>query len=139
MNTPPSSAKVIAVIPAFNEAGHVGKVVVDARRYASQVVVIDDGSRDNTAEEARQAGAVVFRHVINRGLGGRIIPGWRAALRLGADVIVTLDADGQHVAAEIADVARPILNNEADFVIGTRLTNTKGMPFTRIIANRIAN
>src|SRR5205823_12698050 len=88
---------LIAVIPAYNEAGHVGQVVEATLPFVDRVVVVDDGSRDDTAAEASAAGACVYRHVINRGLGGAIATGLKAALKLGADIIVLLDADGQHV------------------------------------------
>src|SRR5437762_2497274 len=135
----PAEPSVVAVIPAFNETGYVGKVVTEVRKLVDKVVVIDDGSTDGTGDEARLGGACVFRHLINRGLGGSIITGLRAALRLGADVIVTLDADGQHMPRQIADVIGPILRNEADFVIGSRLIKSEGMPVSRIIANRVAD
>ena len=135
----PAEPSIIAVIPAFNEAGHVGKVVSDVQSFVDKIVVIDDGSTDSTGDEARLRGACVFRHLVNRGLGGSIITGLRAAIRLGADVIVTLDADGQHVASEITEVIGPILRNEADFVIGSRLIKTKSIPLSRIVANRIAD
>lgn len=135
----PDRPKLVAVLPAYNEAGHVGEVVRALQPLTDAVVVVDDGSSDATAEEARAAGARVYRHIINRGLGGAIATGLRAALQLGADVIVTLDADGQHVAEEGLDVAAPILRGDADFVIGSRLLNPQGMPFSRRIANRIAD
>ncbi len=131
--------KVVAVIPAYNEAGHVGDVVRATKAFVDEVVVVDDGSRDATAREATEAGARVYRHLINRGLGGGIATGLRAALSLGADIIVTLDADGQHLPGEIGDVVMPIVRGEADFVIGSRLLNPVGMPLVRRVANRIAD
>jgi glycosyltransferase involved in cell wall biosynthesis len=134
-----SGQKLVAVIPAYNEAGHVGNVVRAVKALADDVVVVDDGSSDGTSVEARAAGAHVYRHLVNRGLGGSVATGLRAALRLGADVIVTLDGDGQHVAAEIVDVAAPVLRGEADFVIGSRMLDPKGMPLVRRLANCLAN
>jgi UDP-N-acetylglucosamine---dolichyl-phosphate N-acetylglucosaminyltransferase len=131
--------KVIAVIPAYNEAGHVGAVVAKTLTLVDEVVVVDDGSRDSTSEEARAAGAYVCRHLVNRGAGGGTVTGLRAALERGADVVVTLDADGQHVSEEVREVIAPILRGEADFVIGSRLLNPGGMPLSRLIANRIAD
>lgn len=135
----PDRPKLVAVLPAYNEAGYVGEVVRAVQPLTDAVVVVDDGSSDATAEEARAAGARVYRHIINRGLGGAIATGLRAALQLGADLIVTLDADGQHVAEEVLDVAAPILRGDTDFVIGSRLFHPQGMPFSRRIANRIAD
>src|SRR5438552_17737148 len=130
--------RIIAVIPAYNEATHVVDVVRSNLDFVDQVVVVDDGSSDNTSTAARQAGARVYRHVVNRGLGGAIATGLRAALALDADIIVTLDSDGQHLPEDIVPVIAPILAGEADFVIGSRLINPRGMPLSRRAANRIA-
>lgn len=132
-------SKLVAVIPAYNEAGHIGSVVRAVRPFADEVVVVDDGSGDATSAEALAAGARVYRHLVNRGLGGGIATGLRAALRMGADIIVTLDGDGQHVPEEVINVAAPIRNGEADFVIGSRMLDPRGMPFLRRVANRCAN
>ncbi|MGH7572004.1 MAG: glycosyltransferase family 2 protein [Gemmatimonadota bacterium] len=132
-------SKLVAVIPAYNEAGHIGPVVRDVREFADAVIVVDDGSGDSTGAEARAAGARVYRHLVNRGLGGGIATGLRAALEAGADVIVTLDGDGQHVPAEVLELAAPIRKGEADLVIGSRMIEPGGMPFLRRIANRCAN
>ncbi len=131
--------RVVAVLPAFNEAGHVGKVVRAVRPYVDAVVVVDDGSRDTTSQEAREAGAVVLRHLVNRGAGGSTMTGLKAAARLGAEIVVTLDADGQHLPEEISRVIAPIERGEADFVIGSRLLQPKGMPRSRLLANRVAD
>jgi glycosyltransferase involved in cell wall biosynthesis len=130
---------VIAVIPAYNEAGHVGAVVEAALAVVHEVVVVDDGSQDATAAEARAAGAYVCRHLINRGVGGATMTGLQAALERGADIAVTLDADGQHLAGEITAVVDPIRRGEADFVIGSRLLEPRGIPRSRLLANRIAD
>lgn len=132
-------SRLVAVIPAYNEAGHIGTVVRAVRKVADEVVVVDDGSEDQTRAEARAAGAHVYRHLINRGLGGGLATGLRAALTTGADIIVTLDGDGQHVPAEVLEVAAPIRNGQADFVIGSRMLDPRGMPPARRLANRFAN
>ena len=131
--------KLIAVIPAYNEAGHVGQVVQSAKMFVDEVVVVDDGSADETAAEASAAGARVYRHLVNRGVGGSTATGLRAAVRLGADIIVTLDADGQHLPLEVTNLAAPIERGEADFVIGSRLLNRKRMPVWRRLANCVAD
>ena len=135
----PERPKLVAVIPAYNEAGHVGKVVKASKAFVDEVLVVDDGSTDGTCLEASAAGARVFRHWVNRGVGGATATGLRAALQSGADVIVTLDADGQHLPEEIPRVVAPVLNGTADVVIGCRLLNHKGMPLLRVVANRIAD
>jgi len=99
-------------------------VVLRTRQYADPVLVIDDGSTDRTAEMAGMAGAEVIRHPINRGKGAALRSGFNAAN--GADIIVTLDADGQHYPSEIPNLIDPILKGEADVVNGSRYMNGHG-------------
>lgn len=133
------SLRVVGVIPAYNEASHVEDVVRRAQRLVWRVVVVDDGSADGTAVTARSAGAIVISHVTNRGLGGALRTGIKAALALGAHVIVTLDSDGQHEPEDIPRLTAPIIAGSADFVVGCRLFDPKGMPPIRRVANRLAD
>ncbi len=131
--------RIIAIIPAYNEASHVGVVVARTRPFADVVLVVDDGSTDGTAEAARAAGARVVRHALNRGLGAALGTGFEAARRLGADVAVTLDADGQHDPSEIPKFTEAVRGG-ADFVIGSRLIAPEGgMPWYRVAANLLGN
>ncbi len=112
---------VFVVIPAYFEGTVVGEVVSSLRDlYPHTVVVVNDGSTDNTAEEARKAGAIVLHHVINRGQGAALQTGMEYALYQGADVIVHYDADGQFSPHDLPFMLEPILNNEADIVLGSR-------------------
>lgn len=111
--------KMVAVIPAYNEERFIGSVVLKARQHVGAVIVVDDGSSDHTAAVAAAAGAQVIRHRENGGKGAALSSGFRAALALEPDVVITLDADGQHLPAELGDVARPVLEGEADIVIGS--------------------
>jgi glycosyltransferase involved in cell wall biosynthesis len=132
--------KVVAVVPAFNEQRSIGSVVIQAQKYADTVVVVDDGSADATAEIASDAGAVVIRHSENRGKGVALNTGFRAAHGIGAEVVVTLDADGQHVVEELPLVARPIIAGEADIVVGSRyLEQRSDVPFLRIWGHQVFN
>lgn len=131
--------KVIAIVPAWNEAETVGQALDGLRKYVSEVVVIDDGSSDETSAIAARRGAVVIRHSLNRGLGAALKTGIIAALARGADVILTFDADGQHAAEDVPAVLKPLLDGKADFVIGTRLHDRKGMPAFRRLANYAGN
>jgi len=115
--------RTIAAIPCYNTAGHIGEVVTEARRHVDEVVVVDDGSLDGTAEEARRAGARVVVHSRNTGYGAAIQTCFRAARELGAEVTVILDGDGQHRAADIPLICGPVLTGEADCVIGSRFIN----------------
>lgn len=111
---------IIAAIPAYNEEDTIAKVVVKAFRYVDKVVVVDDGSIDMTAEIAERLGAIVVRHPRNIGYGAALASSFREAKRLGADVLITLDADGQHDPDDIPKLLNPILEGSADIVIGSR-------------------
>ena len=136
-------AKQIIVIPAYNEEATVAQVVREAVRVADAVVVVDDGSRDRTSALAGEAGAIVVRHAVNRGLGGALGTGIAAAVKLGADAVVTMDADGQHRAADAARVFERIGKGDVDFVIGSRMipgdTGAGKMPIHRVLFNAVGN
>ncbi|HEY76496.1 MAG TPA: glycosyltransferase [Thermoflexia bacterium] len=111
---------VVAAIPCYNEARFIGDVVRRAREHVDAVVVVDDGSTDGTAEAARAAGAQVVRHEANRGPGAAARTCLEVGREMRADVVVTLDGDGQHNPDEIPEVVSPVLSGEADLVIGSR-------------------
>jgi len=111
---------IVAAIPCYNEARFIGDVVQRTLEHVDAVVVVDDGSTDETAEAARAAGAQVIRHPTNLGPGAAARDCLRAGLDLQADILVTLDGDGQHNPDEIPEVIAPILDGEADLVIGSR-------------------
>ena len=112
--------KIFAVIPCLNEGQFISDIVTRARKYADVVIVIDDGSTDNTAEAAEKAGAKVIKHEARQGAGAATRTAFEAAKRYDADILVTLDGDGQHNPDEIPQVLAPILSGEADLVIGSR-------------------
>jgi glycosyltransferase involved in cell wall biosynthesis len=114
------SAKVVVAIPCFNTERFIGALVSKARKYVDHVIVINDGSHDATTEMARGAGASVLTHETNKGYGGSIKSCFNAAKANDADILVILDGDGQHNPDEIPRVLVPILNGEADLVIGSR-------------------
>jgi polyprenyl-phospho-N-acetylgalactosaminyl synthase len=130
---------VYIVVPAFNEAGAVYDVVCSIRARFPDVVVVDDGSRDATSSEARRAGAVVLRHVINRGQGAAIQTGIDYALMRGAEVIVTFDADGQHRVADVERLVHALDEDEAEIAIGSRfLGSHSNVPAFRRLILRVA-
>lgn len=131
--------KIVAVVPAWNEEETVGETLDGLRQYVSEIIVVDDGSKDRTDDIARRRCALVVRHALNRGLGAALKTGMTVALARGADVIVTFDADGQHAPEDVSAVAKPILDGKADAVIGTRLHDRQGMPFFRRAANYAGN
>jgi len=125
---------VVVGIPAFNEATMITRVVLEAQKHADAVVVCDDGSSDMTGAIAKRLGADVVSHKRNMGYGASIKSLFKRARELNADVLVTLDADGQHNPKEIPAVVRPIVQGSADLVIGSRFIETHGtkeMPFYR--------
>jgi glycosyltransferase involved in cell wall biosynthesis len=135
-------AKRIIVIPAFNEEHTIADVVRGAVKIADRVVVVDDGSRDRTGALAKEAGALVVRHAVNRGVGAALGTGIEAAMRLGADSVVTMDADGQHRAEDAEKVFERLNAGDVEFVIGSRMLRgeqTGHMPAHRVLFNTIGN
>ncbi len=131
---------VVVGIPAFNEENSIAGVVVGAQKFADAVIVCDDGSTDLTAEIAEKLGADVVRHEINSGYGAAIRSLFERAREYGADVLITLDGDGQHDANEIPNVLKPIVQGVSDVVIGSRFVDTNGtaeMPFYRQIGAKL--
>ncbi|ELY67285.1 glycosyltransferase family 2 protein [Natrinema versiforme] len=111
---------VLVAIPAYNEADSIGDVVAQARSHVDTVLVIDDGSADETAERARDAGATVFEHRTNRGYGGALRTAFRQADRRGADHLIVLDGDGQHDPDDIPKLLAEQRETGAEIVIGSR-------------------
>lgn len=126
-----------AIIPALNEEISIGSVVIGTKKHVDHVIVIDDGSTDNTAEIAKSAGAEVIKHARNMGKGEALKTGFRIAKQNGTKIIVTIDADGQHDPNEIPKVIELISSKEADMVIGSRYLNGNSIPYYRRIGQRI--
>ena len=126
MTTPPayrekrSSVHLSVVIPAYNEEKNIGGVIVRALKCVDRVVVCDDGSLDLTGDIARGLGAVVVRHERNMGYGAALKSSFQEALRLGADIVVTLDGDGQHDPEEIPRLLDRLRTGDVGMVIGSR-------------------
>jgi glycosyltransferase involved in cell wall biosynthesis len=116
-----SSVKIVAVVPAYNESDTIGEVVSTTREYVDEVVVVDDGSDDRTAEVARNHGATVVTHIINTGVGGAVRTGYQYAIRNDYDLVVQIDGDGQHDPAYLPDMLTA--SEDYDMVIGSRYLN----------------
>ena len=127
---------VAAVIPAYHEEKHVGDVVRRTLQQLANVVVVDDGSSDATAEAARKAGADVIVHEQNLGKGESIKSGFRYWLEQGATYVVILDADGQHLPEEIERFLAAAASGIGELLIGTRMNDVREMPFLRREVNR---
>jgi glycosyltransferase involved in cell wall biosynthesis len=125
-------ANIVAIIPAYNEERFIGSVVLKTLRYTPNVIVVDDGSSDATAQIAEAAGAMVVRHSTNHGKGAALMTAFQATRELRPDVVVMLDADGQHLPEEITKVIQPVLDGQADITIGSRyLEHTSEVPRLR--------
>jgi len=127
----------LVCIPAFNEEGAIGKLVRKTLSYVDSVVVCDDGSSDNTAKEAENSGAHVIVHDENRGKGSALKSLFEHAKHSSADIIVTIDGDGQFLPEEIKKLTKPIIEKTSDIVVGYRFDNDTEMPSYRKIGNKI--
>ena len=129
--------RIAAIIPAYNEEKHIGDVVRRTRQKLDDVLVVDDGSADETAERAREAGAEVIMHEQNRGKGETIKTGLRHWQDRQAEFVIILDADGQHRPEEIDHfVNAAVSSDEPKLILGTRMNDLSSMPIVRRIVNR---
>lgn len=136
--------KVLIIVPAYNEQQAIGSVLDDLKAakiegIEKEIVVVDDGSSDNTKGEAEKRGVTVLTHIVNRGLGGALGTGLIYARLTDADFVVTFDADGQHQSEDIKKVIVPLIKHKADVVIGSRMLTKGGMSIDRKIINLAAN
>lgn len=124
----------MALMPAFPEARHLGPVVRELVRSScvDQVVVVDDGSKDDTSRVAREAGARVLRHPYNLGYGAALQTGYKYALRSGVQTLVQLDADGQHDPSDVGRLLARLDEEEADLIVGSRFVEQSGYRMSRI-------
>ena len=128
---------ILACIPAFNEASKISEVVADAKKYVNEVVVCDDGSTDSTSSAAENSGAYVIKHHTNEGKGSAMKCLFKYALRSQADVIVTIDGDGQFLPKEMEKLCKPIISGVSDVVIGYRFDDDgREIPSYRKIGNK---
>jgi len=141
MANPEKNASIFIVIPVYNENRVIQDVLWEIQKSGyPNIIVVDDGSRDQTYDQASQIeGVIVLKHCINRGKGAAVKTGIEAAKILNADIIVTMDGDGQHNPQDIENLVKPIQYGGIDVVLGTRLKNPKGMPLHKIAQNKLAN
>jgi len=135
-----TTLEIVAVIPSYNEEIAIGSVVLGALQYVDHVIVVDDGSKDQTSKFAELAGAEVIRMQVNGGKAKALLTGLKAAERKGCQVAITLDGDGQHRSEDISAVAMPVLDGDADMVIGSRfMGKEKDIPRYRIFGQKVIN
>ncbi len=131
--------KPCVVIPAYNEASRIASVVEAVKRFIPHVFVISDGSTDDTAIIARQAGATTLEHLQNCGAGAATMTGLEVARQWGFDTVVTIDADGQHAPEDIPPLLHELTAQRADLVIANRFGGKNSIPFVRRILNGAGN
>ncbi len=136
--------KLLIGIPAYNEEKMIGKVLKSLPKKINgitdiDILVVDDGSSDNTARIAESFGAIVLTHLINRGLGGALKTIFSFAKLKNYDLVITFDADGQHLASDIEKLVAVFFKKKVDVVIGTRWKTEKNKPFLRYLINQCAN
>jgi len=133
--------QIAIMIPAYNEEKYIEGVIKECFSYGLDMIVIDDGSADNTAGIVNSlipsmGGRLkLMAHPVNRGKGHALITGFEHVVKNGYKGVITLDADGQHDTGEIADFLKAVNRDDPDIIIGNRLGNTKGMPFIRLATN----
>lgn len=133
-------ASITIVIPVYNEQDMIQNVIDEISNHGEySIIVVDDGSADGTFKRASDCDVLAIRHKINRGKGAAVKTGVMVANMLEADVVVTMDGDGQHDPTDIPSLVKPILQDNCDVVLGSRMLNPDGMPFLKVVANRIGN
>jgi len=131
---PYPNRRIWIVIPAYNEERSIGRVVGELRRAGyNNIVVVDDGSTDNTSVEAEKQGVVVLRHMINRGQGAALRTGTEYALKHRAEFIVHFDSDGQHRVEDLEAMLSPVIRGEVDVTLGSRFLRKTRIPLSRRI------
>ena len=128
--------KTFVVIPAYNEELHIAKVIKKTKKYAKNIIIVDDGSNDNTVKIAENTGVTVLKHVVNLGKGSSLKTGCDFAIRMGAEKIIVMDSDGQHDPQEIPRFEKGLAKK--DIVFGSRSLNKK-MPVILKTGNKIIN
>lgn len=124
--------KTFIIIPAWNEQKTIGQVIDEVRKYYENIIVVDDGSKDRTAEIAKQHGAFIISHDLNRGQGAALETGNQYARKNNADMVVHFDADGQFLASEIKDFEKEIEDGNVDVVFGSRFLGKESkIPFSK--------
>lgn len=128
--------KICVVIPTYNRTQAIGSLVKKIRQQELEVVVIDDGSQDDTSERAKENGAIVLRNLYNQGKGASLIRGFDYALSRDFDAVITMDGDGQHLPEEIPYFIRLATHADSGIFIGNRMSKRTNMPYVRFLTNK---
>jgi glycosyltransferase involved in cell wall biosynthesis len=133
---------ICIVIPAYNEAGQIGHTLNDIftglkkSKLSADIVVVDDGSKDNTAAIVAKTDAYLIQHVLNSGAGGATATGLSYAQQKGYTIAATMDADGQHLPEDVVACIKSLQETGSDLLIGSRLIDTRGMSRVKILGNK---
>jgi len=127
--------RTCVIIPAYNESKTIAGLIARIRKLALEVIIIDDGSRDDTVKIAASCGAEVLRNARNIGKGASLIKGYNFAVARGFDAVISMDGDGQHSCGDIMAFIRKAENSQAALIVGNRMSATRGMPTLRVMTN----
>lgn len=134
--------RVCAIVPAYNESRVIQQVIIDAKKvfddsnYNIDIVVVNDGSHDTTAEKARSGNAIVIDHILNSGAGSATATGLSYANQNGYHIAATMDADGQHAAEDVLRGISELTDRQLDLLIGSRLIDSQGMSRVKVLGNK---
>lgn len=136
--------RVCVIIPAYNEATVIRDVIKQAKKiftcvkkeYSIDIVLVNDGSKDDTLEKAKKAGAITIDHILNSGAGGATLTGLAYARQCNYDIAATMDADGQHAPEDVLSGIEKLDADGSDLLIGSRLINSEGMSHIKILGNK---
>lgn len=128
--------RALVVIPAYNEAGYILNLIKEVKNHHLEILVIDDGSSDNTFNIAKSLQVNVMLNLRNQGKGASLIKGFRYASENNFDAVITMDADGQHQPQDLPVLIKAAEDKDTHIVIGNRMADTKGMPFIRVVTNK---
>jgi len=131
--------KICVLIPGYNESRTIEQVVSNTLKVINDVVVVDDGSKDDTAQLAKDAGAIVLKHEINRGKGAALKTGFNYAVENGYDAVVTMDSDGQHDPEDIPRFLNALNSFKSGIIIGSRMNDITTMPAIRKCTNKLTS
>ena len=129
--------RACVIIPAYNESGHIALLIRDIKNYRLDILVIDDGSKDGTFNIAKDSQVKVMLNLNNQGKGACLVKGFKYALENNFDAVITMDGDGQHLAQDLPLFIKAAESPDAHIIIGNRMLNAAGMPFLRVITNKL--
>lgn len=130
---------ICILLPGYNEEKMIGQVISKARKVINDVIVVDDGSTDDTYQIAKSAGAIVIRHEVNKGKGAALKTGFQYALEHNYQAVITMDSDGQHDVNDIPNFLNALSERKAGIVIGSRMKDISTMPAIRKVTNKLTS